>query len=182
MNKKTPMIWKIITVAILVAVAISLFFINNANNREYKELENKKKSITVQKQKKVKDGMDAKEVSKYKDLLKHKFDQYLTYDLPEGVMNTDNTGVQAIKSKVTPNSGKIFDEDSSKKEFIKYYSKADVKVSNIAATKSDDGSVEVMALVDTKFDGRTIADNYRLLSITFDKDNMIIGGKIYGEQ
>lgn len=182
MNQKRNLIWKTITVAILVAVAVSLFLINNANNREYNELENKKKSITVQKKEHLNEGMDAKEVSKYKELLDKKFDQYLTYSLPEGVMNTDNTGVQAIKSKVTPNSGKIFDEDSSKKEFIKYYSKADVKISNVAAAKDSDGSVEVMALVDTKFDGRTIADNYRLLSITFDADNTIIGGKIYGEQ
>lgn len=182
MKKNKIIIWQITTVIILIAVAVTLFFINNANHREYKELENKKKSITVQKKKDLKQGLDAEEVAQYKKLLEDKFDQYLSYNLPEGVMNTDNTGVQAIKSKVTPNGGKIFNKDSKKKDFIKYYSKVDVKVSNVAAAKSENGAVEVMALVDTKFDGHKIADNYRLISITFDNDHRMIGGSIYGEQ
>lgn len=182
MNRKLSLCLKILTVVVLVGAAIWLFVVNNSNNREYKELENKKKSIHIAKKDKFHDSLDASEVKKYKQLLDDKFKGYLNYDLPEGVMNTDNTGIQAIKSKVSPNGGKIFDKHSSKKEFIEYYSDLDYKISQVAAQKDGKGNVEVMALVDTKFKGRKIADNYRLISITFDSDNKIIGGSIYGEQ
>lgn len=182
MNSKLSIFLKIITVVVLIGAATWLFFINNGNHREYAELENKKKSINISKKANFHDSLDADEVKEYKQLLDDKFKGYLNYDLPEGVMNTDNTGIQTIKSKVSPNGGKIFDEKSSKKEFIKYYSDVDYKISQVAAQKDGKGNVEVMALVDTKFKGHKIADNYRLISITFDSDKNIIGGNIYGEQ
>lgn len=182
MNKKLSLILKILSVIVLVGIAVWLFFINNSNHREYAELENKKDSINIEKKATYKDSLDANDVKHYKNLLDDKIKGYLNYDLPEGVMNTDNTGIQTIKSKVSPNSGKIFDEKSSKKEFIKYYSDIDYKISQVAAQKDSKGTVEVIALVDTKFKGNKIADNYRLISITFDSDEKIIGGSIYGQQ
>lgn len=182
MNQKLALTLKIITVVVLVAVCIGLFLINNGNHREYNELENKKKSITVAKKAKFKDSLDANEVKKYKDLLDKKIKGYLNYDLPEGVMNTDNTGIQVIKSRVTPSDTQNFDKKTSKKKFIEYYSDVDYKISHVAAQKDGKGNVEVLALVDTKFKGREIAENYKLISITFDSDDRIIGGSIYGQQ
>lgn len=182
MNPKLSLSLKIISVVILVSICIGLFLINNGNHREYKELENKKKSISIDKKANFKDSLDANEVKKYKDLLDKKIKGYLNYDLPEGVMNTDNTGIQAIKSRVTPSDTQGFNKKTSKKKFIEYYSNVDYKISHVAAQKDDKGNVEVLALVDTKFKGREIAENYKLISITFDSDDKIIGGSIYGEQ
>lgn len=182
MSNKSQWIIKISIVVIMIAISILLLFIAQINQRELQSLKEQKKSINIPKKEKYHDSLSSYEVKKYKSLVEDKFQGYINYDLPEGTMNTDNTGVQTIKSKVTPNSGKIFDENSSKKEFVKYYSDVDVKVKQISAQNDGNGNVDVYALVDTKFKGKPIATNYELISIKFDKDNEMIGGHMYGKQ
>lgn len=182
MSNKSQWIIKISVVVIMIAISILLLFIAQINHRELQSLKEQKKSINIPKKEKYHDSLSSDEVKKYKSLVEDKFQGYINYDLPEGTMNTDNTGVQTIKSKVTPNSGKIFDENSSKKEFVKYYSDVDVKVKQISAQNDGNGNVDVYALVDTKFKGKPIATNYDLISIKFDKDNEMIGGHMYGKQ
>lgn len=182
MSNKTQWIIKISIAAIMIIISILLLFIAQANHRELQSLKEQKKSINIPKKEKYHDSLSADEVKKYKTLVEDKFQGYINYDLPEGTMNTDNTGVQTIKSKVSPNSGKIFDKKSSKKEFVKYYSDVDVKIKQISAQNDGNGNVEVFALVDTKFKGKPIATNYDLISLKFDEDNKMIGGHMYGEQ
>ncbi|QJE26683.1 hypothetical protein [Staphylococcus caprae] len=173
---------KIIVVLIIIIASILLLVIAQANHRELQSLKEQKKSINIPKKEKHHDSLSADEVKKYKSLVEDKFQSYINYDLPEGTMNTENTGVQTIKSKVSPNGGKIFDKKSSKKEFIKYYSDVDVKVKQISAQNDGKGNVEVFTLVDTKFKGKPIATNYDLISLKFDENNKMIGGHMYGEQ
>ena len=173
MSNKSQWIIKISIVVIMIAISILLLFIAQINHRELQSLKEQKKSINIPKKEKYHDSLSSDEVQKYKSLVEDKFQGYINYDLPEGTMN---------KSKVTPNSGKIFDENSSKKEFVKYYSDVDVKVKQISAQNDGNGNVDVYALVDTKFKGKPIATNYDLISIKFDEDNEMIGGHMYGKQ
>lgn len=182
MSKKTTIVLQIVVVFVLVALGIWMYTIYHSNKNEYNELEHQKKSIHVADKKKIKDGLDNKEVQKYKHLEEKKYKEYMHYDLPEGVFNTDNTGVETIKNKLTPNDTPPFNKKTPKEKFIKLYDDVDIKVKQTAAQKDDKGNVDVYSLVDTKYKGKEIKKNYRLVHLKFDENDEVIGGELYGQQ
>lgn len=172
---------KIITTLILSVAVIILFVVNHQAKEKVDKLESYKKTIQIPKKKEYSSGLSAKEVAEYNNLLKSKIDDFKKYKLSEGVLDESNTGVQVIRTKLTPRGGKIITKNTSKKEFMDYYNNAKYELSNVSAEKDDKGNVEVFANIKVEFAKYEIGEMYDLISITFNEDGEITGGKIYGK-
>ncbi|HHD0846074.1 hypothetical protein [Staphylococcus capitis] len=176
---KKLQIGAMIILSIIIVLGIMSYV---GKGKEVEQLKKEKEEIKVPNKNALTKEFSQDEVKQYKKLVEQKFNDYQQHDLKEGEFNDDNKGVMTIKYLFSASSGKIFTEKDSVKDFVKYYSKFDYKISDVTARPYGKNGAEVYFKAKIKQNGKDVNSQYELARLQFNANDELVGGSLYAKE
>lgn len=181
MNGRFKTIQWIIIIVLALVTLFGIFAVHH-QGKEIDNLKDKKAHIKIPEKSDVMKRTSQKDVQKYQAKLEDKMNRFLRNDLEEGVYNEKNSGVRVLRGLFSAPGISPVGKNQSQKKYIKHYSKFDYDIKHTFIDKNNDGSADVYAQLDVKYDGYNVNDKYDVIKIEFDKNGKMTGGKLYEQQ
>ncbi|HDA5091103.1 TPA: hypothetical protein PD879_002507 [Staphylococcus aureus] len=178
MFKKIQLI-VIILLSVFIVVGIMSYI---GKGKELDHLKQEKSQIKIPEKQVVSKQFTQDDVKKYENLVKQKLQNFQQHDLKEGEFNENNSGVMTVKFLFSPPGGKIITEKDSVKDYVKYYSSFDYKISDVTAKPDGSNGAEVYFKVNVKQDKNDVNPQYELARLQFNENDELVGGSLYEKQ
>ncbi|MEB8265363.1 hypothetical protein [Mammaliicoccus sciuri] len=120
-------------------------------------------------------------VKSYEKKTKKKLDSFLKNEYKDDTAEDEGSAYSAMRALFgVVGHHIILNENSTNKDYLDYYAPFEYKIDNFSA-RNNGSDVEVMFNVKTTYDGEPINENNTLMKLTFNSQDELVGGSLYGE-
>ncbi|WP_239710622.1 hypothetical protein [Mammaliicoccus sp. E-M21] len=175
---------RIIQVIIVIALVITMITLMTLISRQETKndvLKKEKDNIEKVESKINFEPINQEGVKKYEKKTREKLNSFLKNDYKDDSADDKESAYSAMRALFgVAGHHIILNEDSTNKDYLDYYAPFEYKIDNFSARNNGE-DVEVMFNVKTTYDGKAINENNTLMKLTFNNNDELVGGALYGE-